>query len=98
MFKYSTTYVGMVGKVGITKIDSKGRVVIPKDVRRRLNIKPGEEFLVTEIDGDTIVLKRFNVKKMLERLVKSSKGVDFEKLEAETEEEGNRVAKELYGL
>jgi AbrB family transcriptional regulator (stage V sporulation protein T) len=88
----------MVGKVGITRIDSKGRVVIPKDVRRKLNIKPGEEFLVTEIDGDTIVLRRFNVKKMLEKLVRNSMGVDLEELEAETEEEGNRVAKELYGL
>ncbi|WP_238515800.1 AbrB/MazE/SpoVT family DNA-binding domain-containing protein [Thermococcus sp. 4557] len=88
----------MVGKVGITKMDSKGRVVIPKDVRRKLNIKPGEEFLVTEIDGDTIVLRRFNVKKMLEKLVKNSRGINLEKLEAETEEEGNRVAKELYGL
>ncbi|WP_206203819.1 AbrB/MazE/SpoVT family DNA-binding domain-containing protein [Thermococcus sp. 21S9] len=88
----------MVGKVGITKVDSRGRVVIPKDVRRKLNIKPGEEFLVTEIDGDTIVLRRFNVKKMLEKLVKNSRGMDLEELEAETEEEGNRVAKELYGL
>ncbi|WP_297535098.1 AbrB/MazE/SpoVT family DNA-binding domain-containing protein [Thermococcus sp.] len=84
--------------MGITKVDSKGRVVIPKDVRRKLNIKPGEEFLVTEIDGDTIVLRRFNVKKMLEKLVRNSMGVDLEELEAETEEEGNRVAKELYGL
>ncbi|AEO14046.1 AbrB/MazE/SpoVT family DNA-binding domain-containing protein [Thermococcus sp. AM4] len=84
--------------MGITKVDSKGRVVIPKDVRRRLNIKPGEEFLVTEIDGDTIVMRRFNVKKMLEKLVRNSMGVDLEELEAETEEEGNRVAKELYGL
>ena len=83
----------MVGKVGITKVDSKGRVVIPKDVRRRLNIKPGEEFLVTEIDGDTIVLRRFNVKKMLEKLVRNSREVNLEELEAETEEEGNRVAK-----
>ncbi|WP_461865713.1 AbrB/MazE/SpoVT family DNA-binding domain-containing protein [Thermococcus sp.] len=88
----------MVGKVGITKMDSKGRVVIPKDVRKKLNIKPGEEFLVTEIDGDTIVLRRFNVKKMLEKLVRNSGGINLEKLEAETEEEGNRVAKELYGL
>ncbi len=84
--------------MGLTRIDSKGRVVIPKDVRRKLNIKPGEEFLVTEIDGDTIVLRRFNVKKMLEKLVRNSRGINLEKLEAETEEEGNRVAKELYGL
>ncbi|AHL22159.1 AbrB/MazE/SpoVT family DNA-binding domain-containing protein [Thermococcus nautili] len=84
--------------MGVTKIDSKGRVVIPKDVRRKLNIKPGEEFLVTEIDGDTIVLRRFNVKKMLEKLVRNSREVNLEELEAETREEGNRVAKELYRL
>ncbi|WP_297091259.1 AbrB/MazE/SpoVT family DNA-binding domain-containing protein [Thermococcus sp.] len=87
-----------MGKVGLTKVDTKGRVVIPKDIRKRMGIKPGEEFLITEIDGDTIVMKRFDVRKMLEEMIKNAKGINLDELKEETEKEGNRVAKELYGL
>ena len=84
--------------MGLTKVDTKGRVVIPKDIRKRMGIKPGEEFLITEIDGDTIVTKRFDVRKMLEEMIKNAKGINLDELKEETEKEGNRVAKELYGL
>jgi len=84
--------------VGLTKVDTKGRVVIPKDIREKMGITPGEEFLITEIDGDTIIIKRFDVKKMLEKMIKNAKGLDLDELPKETEKEGNRVAKELYGL
>ncbi|WP_456452451.1 AbrB/MazE/SpoVT family DNA-binding domain-containing protein [Thermococcus sp.] len=87
-----------MGKVGLTKVDTKGRVVIPKDIRKKMGIRPGEEFLITEIDGDTIVMKRFDVKKMLEEMIKNAKGINLDELKEETEKEGNRVAKELYGL
>lgn len=84
--------------MGLTKVDTKGRVVIPKDIREKMGITPGEEFLITEIDGDTIIIKRFDVKKMLEKMIKNAKGLDLDELPKETEKEGNRVAKELYGL
>ena len=83
--------------MGLTKVDEKGRIVIPKEIRRRLKIKPGEEFVVTELDGDTLIVKRFNVKKMLEGLIERAKEADLEKLQKETAEEGNRVAREKYG-
>ncbi|ASJ09086.1 AbrB family transcriptional regulator [Thermococcus siculi] len=84
--------------MGLTKVDTKGRVVIPRDIRKRMGIKPGEEFLITEIDGDTIVMKRFDVRKMLEGMIKNAKGINLDELKEETEREGNRVAKELYDL
>ncbi|WP_370520471.1 AbrB/MazE/SpoVT family DNA-binding domain-containing protein [Thermococcus sp. LS2] len=87
-----------MGKVGITRVDEKGRILLPKDIRRKLKIKKGEEFLVTEIDNETIILKRFNVKQMLQELIAKAKKVDIDKLEKETEEEGNRVAKEKYKI
>ncbi len=83
--------------MGLTKVDEKGRIVIPKEIRRRLKIKPGEEFVVTELDGDTLIVKRFNVKKMLEGLIEKAKEADLEKLQKETAEEGNRVARKKYG-
>jgi len=84
--------------VGLTRIDTKGRIVIPKEIRKRMGIKPGEEFLITEIDGDTIVIKRFDVRKMLKEIMKNARELDLDELEGEIEKEGNRVAKELYDL
>ena len=80
----------------LTKIDKKGRILLPKEIRKKLNIKPGEEFLVTDIDEDAIILKRVNVKKMLEDLIKKAKSVDLEKLEKEIEKEGNKVARKIF--
>ena len=80
----------------VTKVDEKGRILLPKEIRDRMNIKPGEEFLVADIDRDAVILKRIDVKKMLEDIIEKAKGVDLEKLEKEIEEEGNRIARKKY--
>nr|MBA4405237.1 hypothetical protein [Nanoarchaeum sp.] len=41
----------------ITKMTSKGQVVIPQGIREKKNIKSGEKFLVYGTD-DSIILKR----------------------------------------
>lgn len=43
--------------IEITKITSKGQVVIPQDIRARKEIKEGEKFIVYDSD-DSIILKR----------------------------------------
>ncbi len=40
-----------------TTLSSRGQVVIPEDVRKRLHLEPGTAFLVLA-KGDTIVLQR----------------------------------------
>ncbi|MCY4075976.1 MAG: AbrB/MazE/SpoVT family DNA-binding domain-containing protein [Acidobacteria bacterium] len=40
-----------------TRLSSKGQIVIPEAIRRRLGLDPGSEFVVLG-DGDTIVLQR----------------------------------------
>ena len=42
--------------VETTKMSSKGQVVIPEDIRRRLGLKPGARFVVVG-DNDTVILK-----------------------------------------
>jgi AbrB family looped-hinge helix DNA binding protein len=39
-----------------TKMSSKGQVVIPEEIRNRLNLKPGSQFVVIG-EKDTVVLK-----------------------------------------
>lgn len=46
-----------------TKMSSKGQVVIPEDIRKRLNLKPGSRFIVVG-DGDIVILKAIVPPKM----------------------------------
>jgi AbrB family looped-hinge helix DNA binding protein len=43
-------------QMGITSIDKRGRVVIPKELREKLGLKP-EQRIVLELRGDELVLK-----------------------------------------
>ena len=46
-----------MSKLGTTKMSSKGQVVIPEDVRSRLGLEAGEQFVVIG-DKDVVILKR----------------------------------------
>ena len=48
-------------EIEFTRISSKGQVVIPLDVRKRLSLKYGEHLAVSTKD-DLIVLKKINEK------------------------------------
>jgi AbrB family looped-hinge helix DNA binding protein len=45
-----------MSKPATTKMSSKGQVVIPEDVRKRLKLKAGSQFLVLGED-DVVILK-----------------------------------------
>ncbi len=45
-----------MANVGTTKMSSKGQVVIPEDIRRRLKLKAGSQFVVVGKD-DVVILK-----------------------------------------
>ena len=44
-------------EIEITKMTSKGQIVIPQDIREEARLQEGEKFFVYELKGD-IVLKR----------------------------------------
>lgn len=49
----------------IRKIDELGRIVLPKEIRKTLNINPGDDFQIT-IQEDKIILQRFQRLKNIE--------------------------------
>jgi len=58
----------------VTKLSSKGQVVLPQAIRRKLHLKEGEKFIVLG-DKDTVILKKIE-RPALERarkLVKESR-------------------------
>jgi len=44
------------------KLDSKGRILIPKELRETLRVETGETILV-ELQGDLVILKSLQIKK-----------------------------------
>ena len=45
-----------MGKIATTKMSSKGQVVIPEEIRIRLHLSSGTQFIVLG-EGDAVVLK-----------------------------------------
>ncbi len=79
-----------------TKVDDKGRVVLPNELRRKLGINPGDEFAVEELGPDSIVLKKVDLRSLLEEIIEKAKNMDLDKFEADIEEEANKLARQKY--
>lgn len=82
----------------LTKVDNKGRVVLPSELRSKLNINPGDEFIVDELGSGALVLKKVNLRAMIEDIIEKAKNIDLDQLEAEIEEEADRLAREKYKI
>jgi AbrB family looped-hinge helix DNA binding protein len=52
----------------MAKVDSKGRVVLPKEIRERLDITPGTEVTIREADGKAVVDPESDPEEILERM------------------------------
>ncbi len=48
-----------------TKMSSKGQIVIPEDIRKRLGLKPGAQFVVVG-QNDVVILKTITQPSMTE--------------------------------
>jgi AbrB family looped-hinge helix DNA binding protein len=48
-----------MGTIATTKLSSKGQVVIPEDIRERMGLKEGDQFVVLG-QGDVVILKTLN--------------------------------------
>lgn len=83
-----------------TRINEQGRIVIPAEIRREMNIKPGETVLMSFEDG---VLKieshRARIRRIQEEFKKYAKpGVlASDELIAERREEARREMEEALG-
>ena len=79
-----------------TKVDEKGRMVLPNEIRRRMSITAGDEFVIDEVGPDTILLRKVDVRAMIQDAIERAKSLDLDKLQKDMEEEGNRVARKMY--
>jgi AbrB family looped-hinge helix DNA binding protein len=74
----------------IIKVSSKGQVVIPREVRKKLGVKGGEKLLVLTRDGDILLrkTKELSLDDIAEKIEKVTKeqSIDVDKLVAEAVE------------
>ena len=74
----------------IIKVSSKGQVVIPREVRKKLGVKGGEKLLVLTRDGDILLRKteELSLDDIAEKIEKVTKeqSIDVDKLVAEAVE------------
>ncbi|NPV61315.1 MAG: AbrB/MazE/SpoVT family DNA-binding domain-containing protein [Methanotrichaceae archaeon] len=80
----------------LTRVDDKGRVVLPKEFRRKLSISAGDEFIIDELEPGVLILKKVDLRSMLADIIEQAKNVDPDQLESEIEEEANKLARRKY--
>jgi len=68
----------------VTKVSSKGQVVIPKEIRERLGILPGEKIIVMTRDEEIVLKKarRLSLEELSEKIagVAEKNKIDVERL------------------
>ena len=79
------------------KLDEKGRIQLPADLRARLNMNPGDEFVI-DATRDTILLKKMDLASIMKGVIEEAQKVDLDKLEQDIEEKNNRIARKKYKI
>jgi AbrB family looped-hinge helix DNA binding protein len=74
----------------VIRVSSKGQIVIPREVRKKLGVKGGEKLLVLTRDGDILLRKAKDLSlddigERIDKVVKEE-GIDVDKLVAEAVE------------
>ena len=54
--------------MGLTSLDERGRVIIPKEVRDRLGLKPNQHLLVEARNGEIVLKPALNTEKFIAEL------------------------------
>ena len=80
------------------KLDENGRIQLPADLRAKLNMNPGDEFVIGEATSKTTLLKKMDLAVIMNGIIEEARKVDLDKLEEEIEEEGNKIARKNHKI
>jgi len=72
----------------MTKVDSKGRILLPKEVRERLGITPGTEVDIHEEDGKAVVEPEDDPEQIIDRMERLITDTSAERGETRPLDEG----------
>lgn len=93
--RLNSNHYGICGIMveAVTKIDRSGRVVIPKEIRRKMGLEGDTALLVADATDEIVVLKKLDVKDLARMLRQELKGTDVETVGRRVEKESNELAK-----
>ncbi len=77
----------------LTKIDKRGRITIPKEIRRELNLKEDDELLIFRLANNILLLRKADLDKLVIDAIKDFRELKEEEIE-KIEAEINRLARE----
>ncbi len=77
----------------LTKIDKRGRITIPKEIRRELNLKEDDELLIFRLANNILLLRKADLNKLVIDAIKDFRELKEEEIE-KIEVEINRLARE----
>ena len=80
----------------VARLDDKGRILLPSEMRKRELLIEGDEFAIDSLGEGTFLLKKINLRDLLEKAIQKAKGIDHNKIERELEEESNQLAKKRF--
>ncbi len=80
----------------VVSIDNSGRLVIPKSIRDSLGIIGGTKFILTEGENGRLLLQKFNIDEIAERLQVETKGKDIDAIVKRIRKEMNEKLKKRY--
>lgn len=81
----------------LTKIDKRGRITIPKEIRRELNLKEDDELLIFRLANNILLLRKADLNKLVIDAIRDFRELKEEEIE-KIEAEINRLAREKAGL
>ena len=63
----------------VSRLSTKGQIVIPEKVRKEVNLKPGDEFVVTAVDNAILLTKidRQELRRRLDRILEKNAVLGF---------------------
>jgi len=82
----------------VTKLDDKGRILLPGEIRKTGELKEGDEFAVDSLGDGIFILKKIDLRSMLKEAIERAKSIDHEKVEREIEEESNQLARKRFEI
>jgi len=59
--------------MNVGKMSKKGQIVIPKEIRERFEIKPGDA-VIFKIQGDKVIMEK--IKERMSEILKNSKPIE----------------------
>jgi|Deesub1362B_J571_1020462.scaffolds.fasta_scaffold00363_8 AbrB family transcriptional regulator (stage V sporulation protein T) len=77
----------------VTKIDRRGRITIPKEIRKELNLKEDDELLIFKLAGNILLLRKADLNRLVIEAIKDFRELKEEEIE-KIEAEINRLARE----